>query len=97
VWSVECSSDKIIIQDANAEVNANVNGRIPRRAVGAAATMEVNEIHGKRMAARPKHLQGATKAKRLDSCGEVAASALKTGANNTREWLIWRGGHTRIT
>jgi len=58
--------------------------------------MEVNEIHGKRMATSPEHLQGAAKGKWLYSCGKVTASALKTGTNNTREWLVG-GGHTRIT
>ena len=44
VWSVECGGDKVIIQDANAKVNANVYRSSPWCTVCAATAMEVNEI-----------------------------------------------------
>lgn len=96
VRPVQCSRNKIIVQDADAEVDANVHGRRPWRTVGAAVTMKMYEIHGEGMAARPEHLQRAMKAMRLYPCGEVTAGSLKTSANNTRERLFWCGGHTRI-
>ncbi len=85
VWPVQCRSNEVIVQDADAKVNTNIHGRSPWRTVGAAVAVKVEEIHGERMSARPEHLQGATKAKRLNSCGEVTASALNAGANYTRE------------
>ena len=85
LWPIERGSDEIIIQDADAEVNANMQGGILWCSVGAAMSMEMNEIHGKRVSARPEHLQRATKAKRLDSDRKVTARTLKTSANNTCE------------
>jgi len=57
----------------------------PWCSVCAAVAMEMNKIHGKRVPARPEHLQRATKSKRLGSDRKVTARSLKTSANNTCE------------
>jgi hypothetical protein len=85
VRSVQCGGDEVIVEDTNTKVNANVHGRSPWCSVSAAVAMEMNEIHGERVSARPKHLQGATKTKRLNSGRKVTARTLKTSANNTCE------------
>jgi hypothetical protein len=85
LWPIERGSDEIIIQDADTEVNANMHGGSPWCSVGAAVAMEMNEIHGERVSARPEHLQRATKAKLLDSDRKVTARTLKTRTNNTCE------------
>jgi len=85
LWAVKRGGDKVIIQDADAKVDMNVHRRSPWGAVAAAAAMEVNKIYGERVTARPEHLQGATKAKRLNACSKVTAGALNAGTNDTRE------------
>ncbi|HEX7858756.1 MAG TPA: hypothetical protein VF773_00360 [Verrucomicrobiae bacterium] len=83
VWAVQCSAREIIVENAYSEVNPKIHRCSPWRTVGAAATLEMNEIYGKRMSARPKHLQRAMEAEWLKSLGGVTAGALNSGANDT--------------
>src|SRR5687768_4048397 len=59
VRSVQCSSDKVIIQDANAEVYTDIDRGSQRRSVCTAVAMEMDEIYRMCMPTRPEHLQSA--------------------------------------